>query len=93
MLSYLSGFEAGLLFFLPSLPFYGLAITRMGWDFTLKSFAAFAVLSMVIEVQPSLVDLSRLDPLYGAVVTGVITGFGLLASFTIAQASTVSVFS
>ena len=81
VLSYLSGFEAGLLFFVLNLPFYGLAITRMGWYFTLRSFAAVAVLSVVIEVQPSLIDLSRLDPLYGAIIAGVITGFGLLGIF------------
>ncbi|MEL7216467.1 MAG: YitT family protein [Pseudomonadota bacterium] len=81
VLSYLSGFEAGMLFFLLNLPFYGLAISRMGWYFTLKSFAAVAVLSVVIEMQPSLIDLSRLDPLYGAVIAGLITGFGLLGVF------------
>ena len=40
---YLTGIELGLAFFLINVPFYALAIARMGWSFTLKTLAAVSL--------------------------------------------------
>jgi len=40
LISYLSPLSFGSAFFLINLPFYWLAVRRMGWEFTLKTFCA-----------------------------------------------------
>lgn len=79
--SYLTGLEVGVLFFAMNLPFYYLAITRMGWAFTIKSFVAVAALSVWIEIQPQFFDISGVNATYGAIIGGLLTGFGLLGVF------------
>ena len=78
---YLTGIDTGLLFFICNLPFYLLAVTKMGWAFTLKSFAAVGVMSALVTVQGDLIDYAFIDPLYGAVIGGVMIGYGLLGMF------------
>ena len=46
---YASGWRFGVLFFIANLPFYWLAWRRMGKRFTLKTFAAVALLSALSE--------------------------------------------
>jgi uncharacterized membrane-anchored protein YitT (DUF2179 family) len=41
----------GTLFFLLNLPFYYLAIRRMGWPFTIKTFIAIALVSFITNHQ------------------------------------------
>jgi uncharacterized membrane-anchored protein YitT (DUF2179 family) len=78
---YLTGIDTGLLFFLGNMPFYILGVIRMGWAFTLKSFAAVAVLSVLVGVQGAWISYDSIHPLYGAIVAGVLIGFGLLGMF------------
>lgn len=81
VMSYLSGMSVGVLFFLFNLPFYLLSITRMGMGFTLKSFLSVAALSVLIDLQPQFFDLSQVEPIYGAMIAGVLAGVGLLGVF------------
>ena len=52
LLHYATGIAFGKLFFLINLPFYWIAWRRMGRVFTLKTFAAVALLSLFTELQP-----------------------------------------
>ncbi len=46
LVHYWTGFSIGGVFFTVNLPFYLLAIGRMGWPFTLRTFAAGTLLSV-----------------------------------------------
>jgi uncharacterized membrane-anchored protein YitT (DUF2179 family) len=81
LIAYATGWAFGPVFFLVNLPFYALALLRMGWRFTLKTFAAVGLLSVFTMVIPPFVSFERLDPLAAALLFGVVTGPGLLALF------------
>ncbi|MGB0499090.1 MAG: YitT family protein [Rubricella sp.] len=78
---YITGLDTGLLFFLLNLPFYGLAILRMGWAFTIKTFASVAAFSALVTLQSQFIRYDYIDPIYGAVIGGLLIGFGLLGMF------------
>lgn len=81
VISYLTGISFGLIFFLINIPFYLFAIKAMGWEFTFKSMACVAALSLGTELVPSGFAIERLDPVLGTIMFGVVTGIGLLAIF------------
>lgn len=81
LLHYGSGWAFGPLFFAINLPFYWLAWRHMGPGFTLKTFAAVALLSIETEGLPRLVAFQTLDPVFAAVMGGFLVGVGLLALF------------
>lgn len=81
LISYVTGYGFGLVFFVVNLPFYWLAIRRMGWRFTLKTFAAVAMLSVISTLMPGYVSFEALDPILGAVLIGMLSGAALLALF------------
>lgn len=81
LLSYVTGYSFGLVFFTVNLPFYWLAIRRMGWLFTAKTFLSVTLLSLISEVLPDYVHFDRLDPLIGAILIGMLSGSALLALF------------
>ncbi|WP_316013017.1 YitT family protein [Roseobacter sp. HKCCA0434] len=81
ILSYMTGLDAGLLFWVLNLPFYALAILRMGRAFTFKTFAAISALSALMSVQGAWLGLDAVAPGYAAVAGGVLIGFGLLGLF------------
>lgn len=81
LISYLTGWPFGLVFFAVNLPFYGFGYRRFGWPFTLKTFAAVALLSGLNLVAPDLVTFAHLDPAAGAVLFGLVSGSALLALF------------
>ncbi len=81
VISYLTGWSFGLVFFVVNVPFYLFAIKAMGWEFTLKSMVCVAALSLGVELVPLGFSIERLDPVLGVVMFGVVTGIGLLAIF------------
>lgn len=81
LLSYITGYSFGAVFFVVNLPFYWLAFRRMGWRFTLKTFVSVALLSLISQVLPHHFRLDYIHPLAGAVLFGMMTGAGLLALF------------
>ncbi|BDA83201.1 membrane protein [Aureimonas sp. SA4125] len=81
ILHYATGWNFGLLFFVVNLPFYFLAVRRMGLAFTVKTFVAVALLSLLTAVQPALLAFGTVDRTTGAVLGGLLMGFGLLALF------------
>ncbi|WP_182087171.1 YitT family protein [Aureimonas sp. ME7] len=78
---YLSGWNFGLVFFLLNLPFYGLAIGRMGRAFTIKTAFAVVLLSLMTAFSGDFLQFAHIQPLFGACLGGLMLGFGLLALF------------
>lgn len=81
LISYATGWAFAPVFFAINLPFYALALWRMGARFTLKTFAAVALLSLLAAWLPDLVSFDRLHPGAAAALFGAVTGAGLLAIF------------
>lgn len=81
IVSYLSGYSFGLVFFLVNVPFYALAWRRLGTVFTIKSLISVTLLSVLTELIPLGMAFEKLDPVLGAVTFGALTGLGLLALF------------
>ncbi len=81
LLHYASGLPFGPVFFAINLPFYWLAWRHLGHAFTLKTFAAVALLSIETETLPRLVGFAQLQPLYAALMGGTLIGMGMLALF------------
>lgn len=81
IISYLTGWSFGAVFFVINLPFYWLAYKRLGLEFTLKSLISVTVLSVVTEALGPLWQIGELNTALGAVMFGCLTGLGLLAMF------------
>jgi uncharacterized membrane-anchored protein YitT (DUF2179 family) len=81
LLHYATGIGFGPLFFVLNLPFYWLAWRKLGIAFTVKTFIAIALLSALTTLQPQLLAFASLQPVYAALVGGLITGTGFLILF------------
>ncbi len=81
IISYLTDWSFGAVFFAINLPFYWLAWVRLGPEFTVKSIISVTLLSTLTEFLPEHFEIMRLDPWLGAVAFGVLTGLGLLGVF------------
>jgi uncharacterized membrane-anchored protein YitT (DUF2179 family) len=78
---YATGFDFGVTYFVVNLPFYVLAWIRMGAAFTLKTFAAVALLSLLVQVLPLGLAFRHLSPVLAAVLGGLLCGTGMLILF------------
>jgi uncharacterized membrane-anchored protein YitT (DUF2179 family) len=81
VLHYAQGWPFGLAFFVVNLPFYALAWRRMGRRFTLKTFAAVALLSLTTEILPGLLTVQQVQPVFAALAGGLLMGAGILMLF------------
>ena len=81
LISYATGWQFGLVFFAVNLPFYWFGYKRLGLAFTIKSFIAVGLLSVLTLFMPGWVRFESLDPIVGAILYGMITGWALLALF------------
>ncbi|WP_134679306.1 YitT family protein [Paracoccus ravus] len=81
LISYATGWGFGPVFFVVNLPFYWLGYKRFGLNFTLKSFAAVAALSVLVQVLPKGLHFGAVHPAVAAVLLGCMTGSALLALF------------
>ena len=81
LISYLTGYSFGVVFFVINLPFYALAWVRLGPAFTLKTFLSVALISGFSLVIGDLVSISPSNPAVAAVLFGMVSGAGLLAIF------------
>ncbi|MCR6500665.1 YitT family protein [Shinella sp. CPCC 101442] len=81
LLQYATGIGFWWLFFAVNLPFYILAVKKLGWAFTLRTFAAVTLVSIFSRLTSDLVSFSHLNPLYAAVMGGALSGTGLLILF------------
>ena len=78
VLHYATGISFGKLFFMINLPFYWFSWTRMGREFTIKTFLAIALLSVLTEWSPRFLDIASIHAGYGAIVGGLLLGSGCL---------------
>lgn len=78
LVHYSTGVAFGLIYFLISVPFYLFALHVMGWEFTIKTFCTVALLSLYTELLPRLIVIDSLDPLFAAIMGGLLAGAGLL---------------
>lgn len=81
IISYLTGWSFGVVFFVVNLPFYALAYRRLGAEFTIKSLISVTLLSVITDFLPLGFTIDRLHPGLGAVIFGACVGIGLLAMF------------
>lgn len=78
LLHYASGWRFGLLLFLINLPFYLFALHALGPRFTLKTFSAVVLLAIYSEGLPQLIEITALNPVFAAIMGGLLVGIGLL---------------
>ncbi len=76
-----TGLGFGPVFFCLNLPFYWLAIRRMGRAFAIKTFVAVALITIFSSIQPDILAFGEVTPAVGALVAGIVSGMGLLAVF------------
>ena len=81
VLHYATGVAFGTAFFVINLPFYALAWQRMGRRFTVKTFMAVALLSVLAEWVPRWLQLQAVQPVFAAVGGGLLMGAGFLILF------------
>lgn len=81
LLSYIMPIGFGLIFFAINLPFYVLAVKRMGWPFALRTFCAVGLVSVFARLTNQWVDFAYLDPIFATVIGGGLMGTGLLMLF------------
>lgn len=81
LLHYLTHISFGTAFFLLNLPFYYLAIRRMGWRFTIKTFCAVALVSLFSDLHPLFIHMDKLNPVYATLFGSVIMGLGFIVLF------------
>ncbi|MFT3760456.1 YitT family protein [Thauera sp.] len=81
LIQHWTGWPFGIVFFALNLPFYGLAIRHIGLRFTIRTLVAVSLVSIMSEVAPHLIGISSINPVYGAIIAGVLFGLGLLILF------------
>ncbi len=79
LLSYATGWNLALCFFVLSLPFFGLSWRWLGPEFTFKSLGAVSLVSVFTALAPHVVRFELLNPWVASVLGGFLVGFGLLA--------------
>lgn len=81
LLQYVTGIPFGWLFFGINLPFYVLAVLRMGWPFAIKTFVCVGLVSYFTAHMSDWIDIASIHPLYAALVGGGMIGLGILSLF------------
>ncbi|MGS5085509.1 YitT family protein [Hydrogenophaga sp. A37] len=81
LVHYATGWSFSVVFFLINLPFYALAWRRMGARFTVKTFVAVGLLSLLAHWVPGWIEIGALAPGFAAVAGGLLMGAGMLMLF------------
>jgi uncharacterized membrane-anchored protein YitT (DUF2179 family) len=81
LLHYAFGVNFGLAFFILNLPFFYLSWKRLGMAFTLKTFIAIGLTSVIADMQSRFFQISSIHPAWAALLGGLLLGFGLLALY------------
>lgn len=81
LISYYTSFSFGEVFFVLNIPFYTLALWRLGLPFTFKTFFAVFLLSAFTELIPHGFEFGEINPLFGAIFGGLVIGTGVLMLF------------
>ncbi len=78
--SYIFNLPFTLLFFIINIPFYIFSFIQMGWKFTVSTILAVTIVSMLTSVD-QFIPAFNMNPLAGAIIGGIINGFGLSILF------------
>ena len=78
LLHYAFGVNFGLAFFLLNLPFFWLSWKRLGMAFTIKTFVAIGLTSVLADVQSRFFSISSIHPAWAALLGSLLLGFGVL---------------
>ncbi|EJB04332.1 hypothetical protein Rleg9DRAFT_3183 [Rhizobium leguminosarum bv. trifolii WSM597] len=81
LLHYAFDVNFGLAFFLLNLPFFWLSWKRLGMAFTIKTFVAIGLTSVLSDVQSRFFSISSIHPAWAALLGGLLLGFGVLALY------------
>ena len=81
LIGYAGGWGFGAVFFAVNLPFYLLAIHQMGWPYTIRTFVAVALVSVLSRFTPEWIAIEAIAPVYASLAGGALIGIGLLALF------------
>lgn len=81
LIHYATDANFGLTVFLVNLPFYWLALRRMGREFTLKTLATVGIVALLSELLPQLVRISAVEPFFAGIAGGLLVGVGMLILF------------
>jgi uncharacterized membrane-anchored protein YitT (DUF2179 family) len=81
LLHYATGVNFGLAFFLVNVPFFYLSWKQLGRAFTVKTIIAIALTSLMTNLQPRLFEIAGIQPIWSAILGGILLGFGLLALY------------
>jgi len=81
LLHYALGVNFGLAFFLLNLPFFYLSWKRLGTAFTIKTFIAIGLTSLLTSLQPKVMEIVAIHPAWAALLGGLLLGYGLLALY------------
>ena len=81
LIHYASSLSFGWAFFLLNLPFYYLAMKRMGWVFTAKTFCAVSLVAVFSSLHGYFMQFTTSNAYYAAVMGGLLIGGGFLILF------------
>ena len=81
LLHYTAHWSFGAVFFVLNLPFYALALRRMGLRFTLKTFAAVALVSALASLMPQWLQVAAVERWFAALFGGFTMGTGFIVLF------------
>lgn len=81
LIQYATPLTFGPIFFVINLPFYVLAVKKLGWEFTIKTFLAVFTVSFLTEMLPLIFEFGEIRPWFAAIFGGFLIGSGLLMLF------------
>src|SRR5262249_19634106 len=64
-----------------NVPFFYLSWKRLGVAFTVKTFIAIGLTSLISDVQSRFVTIAHIHPAWAALLGGLLLGYGLLALY------------
>ncbi|GAC16752.1 YitT family protein [Aliiglaciecola lipolytica] len=79
--THLTSFNFGTVFFAVNIPFYYLAWTKLGKRFTINTFTSVTMVSLMTEYMDQFITIANLEPVFAALVGGMLIGVGLLIMF------------
>lgn len=81
LLSQLTPFSFGSLYFVINLPFYALAWLRFGKAFAINSLIAGSLVAVFADHMHYVIQVNHIDTIFSAVVGGLLIGIGMLILF------------
>lgn len=81
LLSYVSDWPFSVWFLLVNVPFFALALLRMGWQFTVKTVITVVLVSLFSGFHSAMLDLRSIEPAYGILFGSAVAGVGFIVLF------------